>query len=84
MSPSGSPRGPRRILLVGAGYTGRIVAQELARAGDGRLVGILDDDLRMLGQQFGTSVVLGPIASLANVAAASSGLPALLVALLSG
>lgn len=70
MSPSGSPRGPRRILLVGAGYTGRIVAQELARAGDGRLVGILDDDLRMLGQQFGTSVVLGPIASLANVAAA--------------
>jgi FlaA1/EpsC-like NDP-sugar epimerase len=64
-------RSARRLLLVGAGYTARIVAAELVRAARGEeLVGVLDDDPARLGEQLGPTRVVGPLASLETVATA--------------
>jgi FlaA1/EpsC-like NDP-sugar epimerase len=59
---------PTRILLVGAGYTGGIVAAEYRRRGlADTLVGFLDDDPRLRGTAVADLPVLGDVASLADV-----------------
>lgn len=61
---------PRRLLLIGAGYTARLVADEFVRHQLGEeLVAALDDDLALHGHRIGPAVVVGPIASLGDVAA---------------
>ncbi|MBX5466125.1 MAG: polysaccharide biosynthesis protein [Firmicutes bacterium] len=52
-------RGPR-VLIVGAGKAGQLVAQELARHPEtGCAIGFLDDDERKRGMQIGSLRVLG-------------------------
>ena len=58
----------RRILLVGAGYTARIVADEFVRHQRGEeLIAALDDDPARLGQPVGPVTVVGPVASLEQI-----------------
>ncbi len=58
----------RRILLVGAGYTARLVADELVRHARGQdLVAVLDDDPALVGRQLGPASVVGPLAALDEV-----------------
>ncbi|MGV3517093.1 MAG: polysaccharide biosynthesis protein [Luteitalea sp.] len=61
--------GPRRILLVGAGYTARLVADEFVRHQRGQeIVAALDDDPSLLGARIGPVVVAGPVSALEDVA----------------
>ncbi|MCL6564093.1 MAG: polysaccharide biosynthesis protein [Firmicutes bacterium] len=54
-----APRGPR-VLIVGAGKAGQLVAQELSRHPEtGYAIGFLDDDERKTGMQIGSLRVLG-------------------------
>lgn len=56
---------PRRLLLVGAGYTGSVVAAEYARQGRvDRLVGFLDDDQEKQATLVAGLPVLGPLSAL--------------------
>lgn len=56
----------RRVLLVGAGSAGNLVARELRRQGGGRLsvVGFIDDDLSKLHAKIQGHAVLGTIGDL--------------------
>lgn len=59
----------RRLLLIGAGYTGTLVAAELARRADGPvLVAILDDNATRHGERIGNVPILGPVTALSEVA----------------
>lgn len=60
----------RRVLIVGAGDAGQIIAREMQRHPEsGRLpVGFVDDDAGKAGRSFGGVRVYGPIDSLARVA----------------
>ena len=53
-----------RVLLVGAGRAGAMVAKELASHPNFRPVGFLDDDPRKIGTVVGGLRVLGPVSSL--------------------
>lgn len=55
----------RRLLLVGAGRAGAMLAKEIACRTDVKPVGFLDDDLNKLGSLINGLPVLGPIDSLA-------------------
>ena len=59
----------RRVLLLGAGQAGRMLAQELERQGYARqkVVGFLDDDTEKLNALIGGLPVLGPIRELKRV-----------------
>jgi FlaA1/EpsC-like NDP-sugar epimerase len=64
-------RDGRRLLLIGAGYTGRLVAEALERsARDQHLVAALDDDPARLGTSVGQVRVAGPVAMLGQLARA--------------
>jgi len=52
----------RRILLVGAGRQGRALARELRRTRDVRVVGFLDDDVRLHRRRVHGAPVLGTLA----------------------
>ena len=66
-----SGRPSRRLLLVGAGYTARIVADAFVRQARGEeLVAALDDDPARLGEAIGPARVVGTMEALASVAAA--------------
>ena len=54
----------RRVVLVGAGSAGAMVAQELMGYHDVKLVGFLDDDLEKEGQVINGVLVLGPTSAL--------------------
>ena len=59
-----------RVLILGAGKTGEMVALELRRHPDvGQAVGFLDDDVRKLGMQMGGLRVLGRLSEFAAVVA---------------
>lgn len=66
-------RGRRsRVLLIGAGKAGQLVAQELMRHPEvGQAVGFLDDDLQKQGMQIGGLRVLGRLRDLAGVCQSS-------------
>ncbi len=54
------PRAKERVLIVGAGKAGQLVAQELARHPEvGVAVGFLDDDLAKVGMRIASLKVLG-------------------------
>ncbi len=54
------PRAKERVLIVGAGKAGQLVAQELARHPEvGVAVGFLDDDLAKIGMRIASLKVLG-------------------------
>ena len=57
----------RRILLVGAGRAGVMVAQELAARPEIKLVGFLDDDPKKIGSVINGVRVLGPLDALPSV-----------------
>lgn len=59
---------PRRVLLIGAGRAGVMVARELASASDLRPVGFLDDDPKKEGAVISGLRVLGSLDSLPRVA----------------
>ncbi|MCC6164925.1 MAG: polysaccharide biosynthesis protein [Acidobacteria bacterium] len=55
----------RRLLLIGAGYTARLVADEFVRHQRGQeLVVALDDDAALRDGRVGPAAVVGPIAAL--------------------
>jgi FlaA1/EpsC-like NDP-sugar epimerase len=59
-----------RVLILGAGKAGEMVAQELIRHPEvGQAVGFLDDDPRKVGMQMSGLKVLGRLADLAEVVA---------------
>ncbi len=60
----------RRVLIAGAGDAGRLVVDEIRRAGSGVLVpvGYVDDDPSKLGAELSGLPVLGPIAELPTIA----------------
>ena len=59
----------RRVLLVGAGRAGAMLAKEIACRTDVKPVGFLDDDLNKFGMVSNGLRVLGPIDALASVVA---------------
>ena len=63
------PEGTSRVLLVGAGDAGRIVAHEIqARPDIGLAVcGFIDDDLHKLGKRIGAHTVLGGLADIGRL-----------------
>ncbi|EDM80813.1 hypothetical protein PPSIR1_27923 [Plesiocystis pacifica SIR-1] len=65
----GTGRGPRRVLLIGAGEAGVAVARDLARRPSFEPVGFLDDDLAKRGQSIHGLRVLGAVGQLAEVCA---------------
>jgi FlaA1/EpsC-like NDP-sugar epimerase len=66
----GSERARKRVLLIGAGEAGVLVAREIARRPDIGLqaVGFLDDDKLKVGTHIGGLPVLGTTAELVEVA----------------
>lgn len=67
------PRQERpRVLILGAGKAGQLVAQELARHPEsGQALGFLDDDEQKQGMQIGSLRVLGRLSDLAAVVAST-------------
>ncbi len=67
----GQPRRARRVLLLGAGQAGQLLAQELERQGYARqkVIGFLDDDPEKQAQLIGGIPVLGEIHDLPQVVA---------------
>lgn len=65
----GQPRRARRVLLLGAGQAGQLLAQELERQGSARqkVIGFLDDDPEKQSQLIGGIPVLGEIHDLPQV-----------------
>ncbi|HEV2177600.1 MAG TPA: nucleoside-diphosphate sugar epimerase/dehydratase [Terriglobia bacterium] len=61
------PEKAGRILLVGAGHAGTMVARELALRPGVEVAGFLDDDPKKRGAVIGGLPVLGPLSSLAAV-----------------
>jgi FlaA1/EpsC-like NDP-sugar epimerase len=64
--PSG--RNAHRVLIVGAGNAGELVAREMLRSGSSDFVpvGFLDDDPRKIGKRIHGLQVFGPICNLAE------------------
>lgn len=60
--------GRKPVLLLGAGHAGAMLAREINRSRDWRVVGFLDDDLFKQGKEILGHEVLGPIAELTAVA----------------
>jgi UDP-GlcNAc:undecaprenyl-phosphate GlcNAc-1-phosphate transferase len=60
-----SGEGRRRVLIVGAGATGRAVLRELREEAGTRVVGFVDDDPKLVGRRIQGVPVLGAISSLA-------------------
>ena len=58
-------REARRVLIVGAGRTGRSVLRELRETAGERVVGFVDDDTALAGRRLSGVRVLGGVASLA-------------------
>lgn len=57
---SNPPRAHQRVLIVGAGQAGQLVAQELSRHREvGVAVGFLDDDVEKVGMRIASLKVLG-------------------------
>lgn len=57
---SNPPRAHQRVLILGAGQAGRLVAQELDRHPEvGMAVGFLDDDVEKVGMRIASLKVLG-------------------------
>ena len=67
----GKSRRARRVLLLGAGQAGQLLAQELARQGyaQQKVIGFLDDDPEKQAQLIGGIPVLGEIHDLPQVVA---------------
>ncbi|TKC91768.1 polysaccharide biosynthesis protein [Trinickia terrae] len=57
------------VIVLGAGGAGASLARELARSGEWRLVGLLDDDPAKQGREIYGHKVLGPIRELSRWAA---------------
>ncbi len=66
-SQGAKSRGPRRVLLIGAGVMGASAAKELASDPSVTLVGFLDDDERKLGCSVAGVRVLGPTSQLVEI-----------------
>jgi len=58
---------PRRILIIGAGYTGRVLYNIMEGKKDFKLVGYLDDDKEKRGATIGSSPVLGATNLLSSI-----------------
>ena len=58
---------PRRILIIGAGYTGRALYNIMEGNKDFKIVGYLDDDKKKRGTTIGSSPVLGATNLLSSV-----------------
>ena len=58
------------VIVLGAGNAGANLARELARSGEWRLVGLLDDDPAKQGREIYGHKVLGPISDLSRWATA--------------
>src|SRR5579863_1343783 len=58
------------VIVLGAGNAGANLARELARSGEWRLVGLLDDDPAKQGRELYGHKVLGPISDLSRWATA--------------
>jgi FlaA1/EpsC-like NDP-sugar epimerase len=65
-SGSSTPKSKKRVLLVGAGRAGALVAKELACRSDIKPMGFLDDDPKKIGRVIGGLRVLGPVSSLVS------------------
>jgi len=63
------PRSPRRVLLVGAGQTGLMLARELERRRDFLVLGFLDDDRNKLHRRVGGVKVVGSTRDIRSLAA---------------
>ncbi len=62
------PRAQQRVLIVGAGQAGQMVAQELSRHPEmGVAVGFLDDDVEKVGMQVASLKVLGTTAEIRTI-----------------
>jgi len=59
--PGGVVKRPRKLLLIGAGYHGAMIATELATHSGVTVVGFLDDDPDKRGTAIGETKVLGAI-----------------------
>jgi FlaA1/EpsC-like NDP-sugar epimerase len=57
----------RRVLLVGAGQAGAMLAKEIAGRTDVKPIGFLDDDTNKLGMVINGLRVLGPVDALASI-----------------
>jgi nucleoside-diphosphate-sugar epimerase len=62
-----NPKGPRRLLLIGAGMMGASAARQLATDSSVQIVGFLDDDPRKLGCTIGGASVVGTTSELTEV-----------------
>jgi FlaA1/EpsC-like NDP-sugar epimerase len=56
--------GAQPVLVLGAGHAASLLLRELARGGDWRVVGLLDDDPMKKGHMMSGVPVLGPITEL--------------------
>jgi len=59
---------PRRVLIIGAGYTGRVLYNIVEGNKDFKIVGYLDDDKKKRGITIGSSPVLGTTNLLSSIA----------------
>jgi FlaA1/EpsC-like NDP-sugar epimerase len=58
----------KRIYIIGAGFTGAAIAEEIRRKGIlGEVVAFLDDDPRKIGTHLGNVPILGPIKDVADL-----------------
>jgi nucleoside-diphosphate-sugar epimerase len=64
---NGAGHGPRNLLVLGAGFHGLTVAQEMAGSRGLRIVGFLDDDPQKIGKVIAGLPVIGPVSSLPDV-----------------
>ncbi|NIF76610.1 polysaccharide biosynthesis protein [Paraburkholderia sp. Cy-641] len=59
------------VLVIGAGTAGALLARELSRSSEWRLIGLLDDDVGKHGREIYGYKVLGPISKLPEIAEAT-------------
>ncbi|MFM0380158.1 nucleoside-diphosphate sugar epimerase/dehydratase [Paraburkholderia strydomiana] len=58
------------VVVIGAGTAGAMLARELSRSSEWRLIGLLDDDVSKQGREIYGYKVLGPISKLPDIAEA--------------
>ncbi|CAG9213180.1 Capsular polysaccharide biosynthesis protein CapD [Paraburkholderia sabiae] len=58
------------VVVIGAGTAGAMLARELSRSSEWRLIGLLDDDVSKQGREIYGYKVLGPISKLPEIAEA--------------
>ncbi|MBO8160356.1 MAG: polysaccharide biosynthesis protein [Thermosipho sp. (in: Bacteria)] len=56
-----TPKGSKRVIVIGAGDAGVMIAREIQHSGYGRIVSFLDDDPLKIGRNVLGIKVLGPI-----------------------